>query len=85
MSPEYIEMKPDIEQMLDKADAALIVGDEALTIYQKNRNRLDLNEEWADLTGLPFVYSFWAGREFTIDKNETEKIRNSYELGYMGL
>jgi len=85
MSPEYIEMNPDVIQMLSKADAALIVGNEALDIYQKNRNRIDLNEEWVDMTGLPFVYSFWAGREFTISKNETLQIRKSYELGIRNL
>jgi chorismate dehydratase len=81
MSPDYLEMPAGLEHMLDQADAALICGDKALEYYQQRRSRLDLNEEWVDLTGLPFVYSFWAGREFTITTDEVRLIRKSFELG----
>lgn len=85
MSPEYIEMDSDLEKMLSQADAALIVGDRTLDYYNTHRNRLDLNEEWLDLTGLPFVYAFWAGREMTVTKNDLQAIRSSFELGVKNL
>ena len=53
--------------------------------YRSYRSRLDLNEEWQDMTGLPFVYAFWAGREFTITSNDLKLIRFSYELGEKNL
>jgi chorismate dehydratase len=81
MSPDYEEMPGVLEQMLNRADAALITGDEALKYYHQHRSRLDLNEEWVDLTGLPFTYSFWAGREFTVTGDDTRIIRKSFELG----
>jgi chorismate dehydratase len=81
MDPEFIFMSPDIEKMFAKADAALLTGDSALKNLHLYPNRLDLNEEWVDLTGLPFVYSFWAGREFTVSKKDLGIVRNSYEVG----
>jgi chorismate dehydratase len=81
MSPDYLEMPADLQLMLERADAALISGDKALEYYHQHRNRLDLNEEWIDLTGLPFIYSFWAGREFTITAEDIRLIRKSFDIG----
>ena len=81
LNPEYIEDTGDLEHLLKRADAALQVDDAALENYNKNRNRLDLNEEWVDLTGLPFVYSVWAGREFLIEKEDIIAVKMSYEIG----
>lgn len=61
IQPEFVDMKPDLDAMLAEADAALIIGDPALELANRMDNRLDLGEEWSDLTdGLPFVYAFWA-------------------------
>jgi chorismate dehydratase len=81
ISPEYIEMGPDLDKMLSVAEAALIVGDQALNYYTGNPNRLDLNDEWVDLTGLPFVYAFWAGREITITPEDIKMLNFSFNLG----
>jgi len=85
MSPEYIDMEPDLDKMLLKADAALIVGDPALDYYRANHNRLDLNDEWVDLTGLPCVYAVWAGREITITSDDITMIHSSFNLGIKNL
>jgi chorismate dehydratase len=58
--PEYVRMAPGLDAMLGLADAALLIGDPALDL-ESDVERLDLGEEWARLTGLPFVYAFWAG------------------------
>jgi chorismate dehydratase len=61
VQPEFVVMKPDLDSMLAETDAALIIGDPALELADRMDNRLDLGEEWEDLTdGLPFVYAFWA-------------------------
>lgn len=80
-SPEYVYMPADLDAMLKKADAALILGEKALSYYRSHRARLDLNEEWLDLTGLPFVYTLWVGRELTISPEEVNIIQTSYNLG----
>jgi chorismate dehydratase len=58
--PEYVPMPPGLDAMLAVADAALLIGDPALDAAS-DAPSLDLGEEWARLTGLPFVYAFWAG------------------------
>lgn len=58
--PEYLPMAPGLDAMLAAADAALLIGDPALDA-ESDVARLDLGEEWTRLTGLPFVYAFWAG------------------------
>jgi chorismate dehydratase len=85
MTPEYTILESDLENMLSKAEAALIVGDQALNYYGAYPNRLDLNDEWMDFTGLPFVYAFWAGREITITTDDLKMLHASYHLGINNL
>jgi len=60
VEPELVQMAPDIDAMLARADAALIIGDLALDLSTRLENRIDLVEEWNDLSGgLPFVFAFW--------------------------
>jgi predicted solute-binding protein len=59
--PEYVPMAPVLPDMLARADAALLIGDAALDHPIDAPPCLDLGEEWTRLTGLPFVYAFWAG------------------------
>ena len=59
--PEYVDRPPHLEAMLGDADAALVIGDPAL-YASTDAERLDLGEGWQELTGLPFVFAFWAGR-----------------------
>ena len=59
--PQYVPMGPSLVDMLAVADAALLIGDPALD-HEADAACLDLGEEWQRLTGLPFVYAFWAGR-----------------------
>ncbi len=59
---EFTAMAPDLEAMLAKCDAALLIGDPALTISRSQYLIYDLAEEWHRLTGKPFVFAFWAVR-----------------------
>lgn len=63
--PEYVEMPPDLAGMLREADAALLIGDDALRAYWEPPGRLlltDLGAEWTAWTSLPMVYAVWAVR-----------------------
>jgi len=65
VTPEYVEMPPDLPAMLRDADAALLIGDEALRAYWESPldvHVYDLGREWTDWTGLPMVYAVWAVR-----------------------
>jgi predicted solute-binding protein len=50
--------------MLAAADAALIIGDPALFLDARSlgAEKIDLGAEWTEMTRLPFVWAFWAGR-----------------------
>jgi predicted solute-binding protein len=75
-------MPADIERMLGQADAAMIIGDRALDLAARMDNRIDLGEEWADLTdGLPFVYSLWVGREGALSADDVDILIRSREMG----
>ena len=71
---QFIPMMPDVDAMLAKADAALIVQDIPLLIERKDTFTIDLVEEWNDLTGLPYVHGFWVGREEELSKMETQAL-----------
>jgi chorismate dehydratase len=65
----FIPMAADLDAMLERADAAILIGDPALMALEERANRFertgeqlvyhDLAEEWRTLTGLPFVSAVW--------------------------
>jgi len=64
LTPSYFECPPDLPQMLREADAALLIGDDALRAnYQSGEfYNYDLGLEWKDLTGEKMVYAVWCVR-----------------------
>ena len=61
--PAVLPMAPDLDSMLARADAALLIGDSALAVEPQELGLacLDLGAEWCEMTGLPFVFAMWAG------------------------
>ena len=51
---------PEPGEMLRRADAALLIGDPALT-YSGSAEVYDLAHVWRKFTGLPFVFAVWMG------------------------
>jgi chorismate dehydratase len=78
--PEYVEMPPDPEAMLEAADAALLIGDNAL-YYAGSCPRLDLGEAWQALTGLSFVFAFWAGRPGCVGPDDLRRLQGALRAG----
>src|SRR6478609_8667872 len=64
IDPELIPMAPEPAKMLERCDAALLSGDPALFLDHAaaGLRKVDLGDEWTSMTGLPFVWAFWAGR-----------------------
>jgi chorismate dehydratase len=60
---DYKPMAPNLDQMLDVCDAALLIGDPALQVDRTRYSTLDLAEEWVARTGKSFVFAFWAIRK----------------------
>jgi predicted solute-binding protein len=82
--PEYVQLPPPVKDMLAAADAALVIGDPAL-YFEGDVPRLDLGEEWDRLTGLPFVYAFWAGRVGVVGPDEVAVLQASLQSGLAGV
>jgi len=71
----FLPMAADLDAMLERADAAIVIGDPALMALEERANRVersgeelvyrDLAEEWHALTGLPFVSAVWGLRAST--------------------
>jgi chorismate dehydratase len=60
---QFLPMLPHRDEMLRKADAALIVNFHPVETAKKEPFSLDLVEEWNDMTGLPYVHGFWVGHD----------------------
>jgi len=66
----FLPMAADLDTMLAKADAAIVIGDPAMMALEEEANRRertgeeliyhDLAEEWTTLSRLPFVSAVWA-------------------------
>jgi chorismate dehydratase len=54
---------PRPDEMLRHADAALVIGDPALTYGGQAAEVHDLAAEWRKFTGLPFVFALWVGHD----------------------
>jgi chorismate dehydratase len=66
----FLPFAANLDLMLERADAAIVIGDPALMALEERQNRfertgeelayLDLAGEWRALTGLPFISAVWA-------------------------
>ncbi|MGO9316394.1 MAG: menaquinone biosynthetic enzyme MqnA/MqnD family protein [Terracidiphilus sp.] len=65
----FLPAVADLDSMLQRADAAILIGDPALLALEERSNRFvrtgeelvyhDIAEEWHTLTGLPYVSAVW--------------------------
>jgi chorismate dehydratase len=71
-TPEFVPHPPDLDAMLQTADAALLIGDPALVAIEHRRRReyrtgqrlfyYDLAHEWHVFTGTVWVSALWGVR-----------------------
>ncbi|WP_054957124.1 menaquinone biosynthesis protein [Paenibacillus dakarensis] len=62
-NPEYKTMEPNLELMMEHADAALLIGDNAIRESWYNRGKYhmtDLGAWWKDFTGCSMTFAVWA-------------------------
>jgi chorismate dehydratase len=86
ISPKIEPAGPDLPAMLGRCDAALIIGDNALfqppnVDHQLPIEVIDLGQAWTTLTGLPFVYAFWAGRPDALEAGDVEALQRARDAG----
>ena len=83
IEPRLVSMPPDLERMIAACDAALVIGDNALFAEHEplGLEKVDLGEEWIGMTGLPFVYAFWAGRPGILGAADIAALQNARDSG----
>lgn len=64
--PEYKQSVPDLDAMLNESDAALLIGDPAMTFSRAGLHVYDMAGLWREYTGLGFVFALWMARESNI-------------------
>ena len=87
LEPKFVKMNPDLPAMLKRCDAALLIGDRALFAEHETvgLDKVDLGEEWAAMTGLPFVWAFWAGRPDAVQTAHIEALQAARDAGVQAL
>src|SRR5262249_42849412 len=65
-------------------DAALIIGDNALFWTAEEFGaveKIDLGQAWTGMTGLPFVWAFWAGRPDVLSRDDVRVLQDARDEG----
>jgi chorismate dehydratase len=82
IAPAPVSLAPDLEAMLERADAALIIGDVALFLnHGGDVRKIDLGELWTASTGLPFVYACWTGWPGVLDTADVVALQDTGRKG----
>jgi chorismate dehydratase len=83
IAPRFLPADPDLRTMLERADAALLIGDLALVAEAStySATKIDLGAEWKAMTGLPFVYAMWTGRDGAIDPPHAAELNAARDRG----
>jgi chorismate dehydratase len=71
-TPETVLFDRPFDGNLGDADAALVIGDEALLAKERFGNNfhvIDLAEEWSQWTGEPLVFAVWVARRDFFERN----------------
>ncbi|HXG38596.1 MAG TPA: MqnA/MqnD/SBP family protein [Bacteroidota bacterium] len=82
---QIIPMIPDLDAMLAKADAALVVNFAPSKRERGAIFHLDLVEEWNDLTELPYVHGFWVGRQNEMYVDDLQRLMQAQTAGTSSL
>jgi chorismate dehydratase len=89
IAAEFVPTKPNLDEMLESCDAALLIGDTALkeavakrSVHGKVLYQTDLGEAWYHLTKLPFTFAVWTSRKDNEpSKAFVDKLRQAREYG----
>jgi chorismate dehydratase len=87
IAPKFTPAEPDLEAMLRRADAALVIGDPAFAIdpHKHHVTKIDLGAEWKAMTGLPFVYAMWVGRPGAASPHHVRALQEARDRGIANL
>ena len=67
--PDWTTHTPNVQEMLEENDAALIIGDPAMAFSRSGVNVWDLARLWRNYTGLGFVFALWMVNNGAVEKS----------------
>lgn len=81
--PSYVAHGPDLGAMTRANDAALLIGDPALEAdgAALGLTKVDLGEEWTAMTGVPFIYAAWTGRQGVLGPGDVSALQAAQARG----
>lgn len=74
VKPVYVTKEPHLPQMMEKAKAALLIGDDAIKSFwhHPDAHIFDLGELWHQHTGLGMTFAVWAVRREVAESRPKE-------------
>ena len=83
INPSFVPHGPDLALMTTACDAGLLIGDPAFDADHDalGLGKIDLGEVWTEMTGLPFVYAAWTGRQAGIDDDVIRALQQAQTEG----
>ena len=69
-APRLEQFEPDLARMLGRHDAALVIGDPAMTFERAGLRVYDMAALWREHTGLGFVFAMWMAQ-----RGASERVR----------
>jgi chorismate dehydratase len=81
IEPKIIPVAGSLEDMLSRADAALLVGDAGLREPGQFGAALDLIELWTQLTGSPYIHGIWCARDGSLEAQQAEQLLRARREG----
>ncbi len=81
IDPQIVPVAGDLDAMLARADAALLVGDNALREAASHGDALDLVETWVQMTDLPYVHGIWCARERDLQEEDVTLLQRARHEG----
>ena len=87
IEPKLVKLRPDLPVMLKRCDAALVIGDAALFLDYERQGleKIDLGDEWAALTSLPFVWATWVGRSAVLTDEHVQVLQSARTSGVQAI
>jgi predicted solute-binding protein len=79
-APAIVPHPGVIDDMLRKADSALVTGEDLLTVAS-DKPFIDLVDEWSDMTELPFVHTICVMRNESYDKALHDHLLDAQQRG----
>jgi chorismate dehydratase len=79
--PAWTVRTPNLEEMLEKNDAALIIGDPGMTFPRAGLKVWDMAALWRKYTGLGFVFAMWMVRDEAKERARTVDFAGARDEG----